>query len=99
MKVPNLKNENAPSPTGEDQQSDSTTPNLTQEELKDVLTSIKGIGDKKFNKIINKIGQTQEVVGVLEQSPSILLNIKGFTKKLIKKVEIKWEEFKKSLEK
>lgn len=99
MKVPNLKNENAPSPTGEDQQSDITTPKLTEEELKDVLTSIKGIGDKKFNKIINEIGQTQEVVGVLEQSPSILLNIKGFTKKLIKKVEIKWENFKKSLEK
>ncbi len=99
MKVANLKNENAPSPTGEDQESVPTTPQLTKKELKEVLTSVKGVGDKKFKKIINEIGKVEEVVGVLEQSPSILLNIKGFTKKLIKKVEIKWEEFKKSLEK
>jgi len=99
MKVPNLKNEDAPNPTGEDMESISTTPELTKKELKNVLTSVKGLGDKKFNKIINELGKTQEVVGVLEQSPSILLNIKGFTKQLIKKVETKWEEFKKSLEK
>jgi len=99
MKVPNLKNEKAPNPTGEDQESVCTTPEMTKKELKTVLTSVKGLGDKKFNKIIDEIGNTQEVVGVLEQSPSILLNIQGFTKNIIKQIEIKWDEFKQTLKK
>jgi hypothetical protein len=94
MKVPNLKNEDAPSPSGEDMVIIQTTPILTKKELKKVLTSVDGIGEKKFDKIMDQIGEPEEIVGILEQSPSILLNIKGFTKRLVDKISIAWEEFK-----
>jgi len=95
MKVPNLKNEKAPSPTGEDQESESTTPKLTKKELKKVLTSVKGVGNKKFDRILEELGSKEEVVGVLEQSPSILLNIKGMTKNIVKSISQVWDMFTK----
>jgi glutathione synthase/RimK-type ligase-like ATP-grasp enzyme len=96
MKVSNLKKDNIPSP---DESSESTqTLKLSKKELKKVLTSVEGVSNDKFKTIIEEIGDSSEVVGVLEQSPSILLNIKGFTKKLVDRIEEKWEEFKKNLE-
>jgi len=96
MKVPNLKNEHALNPTGEDRQSPSTTPQLTKKELKKLLTSVKGVGDKKFNKMIEELGSKNEIIGVLEQSPSILLNIKGITEKIVKRISNAWNEFTKN---
>ncbi len=95
MKV-NGDNGDMPDPNGEDMESLSTTPKLNHEELKEVLTSVKGVGEKKFNKIMDEMGEVEEVVGVLEQSPSILLNIKGFTKSLIEKIDSAWKNFKES---
>jgi len=97
MKVPNLKNEKAPNPTGEDMESVSTVPTLTKKELKKVLTSVEGLGNKKFDRIIDAVGNTEDVVGIMEQSPSILLNIKGITTKMVKNLSEKWDEFKKNL--
>ncbi|MDB2405318.1 hypothetical protein N9W00_00085 [Arcobacteraceae bacterium] len=97
MKVPNLKNEKAPNPTGEDMESVSTVPTLTKKELKEVLTSVEGLGNKKFDRIIDEVGNTEDVVGIMEQSPSILLNIKGISSKIVEGLSQKWDEFKKSL--
>jgi Holliday junction resolvasome RuvABC DNA-binding subunit len=94
MKVPNLKNEQPPASCNEDAQITQTTTQITKKELKQILTSVNGLGPKKFDDIIEQMGGTQEVVGVLDQSASILLNIKGITKKLIKKIEVVWAEFK-----
>ena len=46
------------------------------------------------NGIIEEVGSVEEVVGILHQSPSILLNIKGITKSLVEKITKKFEEFK-----
>jgi len=97
LKSMKVKEGDIPDPDGEDMESPSDTmPEISKKELKEVLTSVKGVGNKKYDKIVKEIGNKEEVVGVLEQSPSILLNIKGFTKKLVKKIEQKWEEFKNS---
>jgi len=93
MKVPNLKNENAPAP---DEASEiEPVLQVSQKELKEVLTSVDGIGKKKFEKIIDEMGGIDEVVGVLEQSPSILLNIKGITEKIVKRITDAWNDFTK----
>lgn len=99
MKVKDDTSVSIPCASGEDMEIVQTAPKVSKKELKKVLTSVTGLGNKKFDKIIEEIGETEEVVGVLEQSPSILLNIKGFTKKLVDKIETAWEEFKKTLEK
>jgi glutathione synthase/RimK-type ligase-like ATP-grasp enzyme len=95
MKVKNLTKENTPNPDqNEDVESVQTIP-VSKDELKEVLTSIDGIGEKKFDKIVDEIGSVEEVVGVLDQSPAILINIKGITKKLIDKITASWENFRK----
>ena len=93
MKVQNLKNEITPSATGEDMEI-IETPTLTEKELKVLLKSVDGIGNKKYNKILEEVGSVEEVIGILHQSPSILLNIKGITKKIISKIIKKFDEFK-----
>ena len=96
MKVKNLKKDTVPSPTGEDQESVETTmPTYTSEELFGFFKSVEGLGKKKVQKIMDEFDSADEIVGVLEQSSSIFLNIKGITKKIVKNIEAKWEEFKK----
>ena len=92
MKVKALKTQEAPSPDESDES--EQTPIVSEKELKDVLTSVKGLGNKKFEKIINEMGSSSDVVGVLEPSPSILLNIKGITKTLVKEIAEKWNQFR-----
>ncbi len=96
LKSMKVKKENeAPLPDkNEDEESDILQKKVSKKELKNVLTSVKGIGDKKFERIMEEVGTTQEVVGVLDQSPSLLLNIKGITKKLISKVTKTWENYR-----
>ena len=67
---------------------------VSKKELKKVLTSVDGIGERKYDKIIEEFGSTEDVVGILEQTPSILMNIKGITKNIIKQIESAWAEFK-----
>jgi len=93
MKVPNLKKEEAPLSNNEDSEILETV-TMSDKELKKLLKSVEGIGEKKYNRIIEEIGSPEEVLGVLEQSPSILLNIKGITKKIISKLIEKFDEFK-----
>ena len=86
MKVPNLKKEDAPSVDNEDEEIVETIM-MTKKELKTLLKSVDGIGDKKYNRIIEEIGSIEEVVGILHQNPSLLLNIKGITKKIIENIK------------
>ena len=99
MKVKGLKKSSIPHPTGEDAQSIQTTPQFTLDELKDFFISVDGIGEKKLERIIQNFQDEDEIIGILEQSASIFLEIKGFTKKLIDKISNKWDEFKQSQEK
>jgi glutathione synthase/RimK-type ligase-like ATP-grasp enzyme len=99
MKVENLNQSNTPLAEGNEDIESENTIKLSKKELKKVLTSVNGVGNKKFNRIVDDIGSTDDVVGILEQSPSILLNIKGITEKLVTKITKTWEEFKSSLNK
>jgi len=93
MKVPNLKKEDTPSSDNEDMESIEIS-TISKIDLKEILTSVEGIGEKKYNKIIKEIGSEEEVIGILEQSPSILLNIKGITTNIIEKISKKYAKFK-----
>ena len=94
MKVKNLKDSNPPAADGEDMESIDQRTKVTKEELKEVITSVKGIGDKKFDRILEKVETVDEVVGILEQNPSILLTVQGMTEKLVKKISKAWNKFK-----
>jgi ribonuclease HI len=89
--------EKTPCPLGEDMESNGTQIKISKKKLKKVLTSVDGIGNKKFDKIMNEFGDKENVIGVLEQSPSILLNIKGITEKIVKRVEKTWKKFKEGI--
>ncbi|MGB5866921.1 MAG: helix-hairpin-helix domain-containing protein, partial [Arcobacteraceae bacterium] len=93
MKVKNLNNQAEPSVLEEDSEIIETV-KLSEKELKNLLKSIDGIGTKKYNRILEEVGSVEEVIGVLHQSPSILLNIKGITKKIVEKITKKFAEFK-----
>jgi hypothetical protein len=94
MKVMNLDKGKAPVSEGDEDTESPQMLKVSKEQLKKVLTSVNGIGEKKFNKIIEEFGSTQDVVGILEQTPSILMHIKGISSKIIKQIESVWTEFK-----
>ncbi len=93
MKVAHLKDEQAPPASDEDAEILETVM-LSEKELKNLLKSVNGIGEKKYNRIIKEVGSIEEVVGILHQSPSILLNIKGISKSLISKITEKFKALK-----
>jgi glutathione synthase/RimK-type ligase-like ATP-grasp enzyme/DNA uptake protein ComE-like DNA-binding protein len=95
MKIKNKKDSITPSASIDEAHESQMINTVSKKELKELLTSIDGIGKKKFDRIIDEIGSASEVSGVLEQSPSILLNIKGITKKLVAKISNEWNKFKK----
>ena len=100
MKVLNEKDDAIPHATGdEDVESEEIvqTITLTKDELKDLFVSVDGIGVKKFYKMLEEIGEVEEVVGILEQNASILLNVKGITQKLVPKIEEAWLEYKNNI--
>lgn len=94
MEVKNLDSALVPDPNGEDSESLNQQINISKKELKAVITSVKGVGDKKFDKIIEEVGTKEDVVGILEQNPAILLSVKGMTEKLVNKISQAWKKFK-----
>ena len=83
---------NAPKPTGDESSESAQEEKITKNELTDFLIDIEGIGKKKVEKIIEYFGDTDEVVGVIHQNPSILTEVKGITKKLAAKIEKAWKK-------
>jgi hypothetical protein len=84
---------NVPHPTkDESSESDTNETKITKGELKDFLTSIEGIGKKKVKKLVKHFGSVDDVVGVIHQNPSIMQEVKGFTRKLTKKIEKAWNK-------
>ncbi len=70
-------------------------PNVSKKELKEVVTSVKGIGKKKYNKILDEFGGKNELVTLLEQNPTMLTKIKGISKKITQKLQSVWDAYKK----
>ena len=93
-KKSNSKNtKNIPDPTSDESaESSIDEAQITKTELKDFLTSVDGIGKKKVKSILDYFGTPDEVVGVLHQNPSMLSEVKGVTKKIVKKLEKAWKK-------
>lgn len=72
-----------------------TIPKVSKKELKEVVTSVKGIGKKKFDLILEEFGGKNELVTLLEQNPTMLTKIKGISKKITQKLQNVWETYKK----
>ena len=66
---------------------------LDRDDLEDLFKSVSGLGEKKIEKIFETFGE-DEIVEILEQSPSEFSQIKGIKDKTIKKIVQKWVEFK-----
>ncbi len=66
---------------------------LDRDDLEDLFKSVSGLGEKKIEKIFETFGE-DEIVEMLEQSPSEFSQIKGIKDKTIKKIVQKWVEFK-----
>jgi glutathione synthase/RimK-type ligase-like ATP-grasp enzyme len=95
MKVKNLTAESTPHPKKNEKIEESKAKDISKKELKEVLTSIKDLSDKKVDRIIDETGSKDELVDILDKSPNTLLNIKGITKKIIEDISLSWEKFKK----
>ncbi len=83
---------NVPVPEGdESSEATQTDTEITKEELSDFLTSIEGVGKKKFERIIEYFGSVEEVVGVIHKNSSLLVEVKGITKRVARKIEQAWK--------
>jgi len=90
MKVPALKSSVAPVAS-----EDESTPvvEITNEDLEELLTSVKGIGQKKLNKLKDRFSH-QAIVNILEYEPKVLKDIKGIYDDTIESVMEVWESYK-----
>lgn len=80
--------------TDESEESDMQ---LDEEKMKEVLTSVKGIGAKKSEKILEKY-ETHELIEVLEEYPKKLSEeFSWVKKKLLDNILEAWESFKRKL--
>ncbi len=66
------------------------SPQPSEEELQVFLQSIKGIGSNLCQSIIDKLG-VEGVVDALNQTPHLLLEVKGVKEKKLKKVMAAWQ--------
>lgn len=81
-----------PAPEGdESSETTETDASITKEELVEFLTSIKGLGKKKAQMMIEHFDGVEELVGVIHQNCSMLTEVKGVTKKLSQRVESAWK--------
>lgn len=80
-----------PTPTNDESAesdvNDTKEEKITVEELQEFLTSVKGIGKKKVNAILDHFGSVDDVLAVLHQKSGLLAEVKGITKKLAKKAD------------
>lgn len=78
-------------------ESEESDVQLDEEKMKEVLTSVKGIGIKKSEKILEKY-QTHELIEVLEDSPKKLIEeFSWVKKKLLDGILEAWDTFKSKL--
>ncbi len=97
LKSKDLKTKDIPNPTGDEaaESVQEQTQSYSKEELSDFFSSIEGIGKKKLAKIFEYFGSPQEVVGALEQNPSMFSDVKGINEKIAQKIVKNWKKLKK----
>jgi len=93
LKQKSISKKQLPVPSiDEANESDIQDLQISEVELSDFLTSIKGIGNKKVQKILKYFGSVDEVVGILHQNPSLLVEVKGITQELTIKINKAWKK-------
>ncbi|MEA3492362.1 MAG: hypothetical protein U9R27_10730 [Campylobacterota bacterium] len=75
---------------------DLSTIVLDEKKMTKVLTSVKGIGKKKSDAIMEKYTMV-ELIHILEKDPKKLLSISWVKKNILEKVLDEWNDFKKKL--
>ena len=90
MRVENLEKSHIEIPTGDEA---SQELKISNQELKELFASIKGLGAKKIEKVF-EIFSDEAIVDVLEQQPSALTCIKGIKDKTVSKIVAAWVQFK-----
>ncbi len=90
MKVPALKRDEAPVVS-----EDESTPtfDISNEDLEELLTSVKGIGQKKLKKLTDRFSH-QAIINILEYEPKILKDIKGIYDDTIEGIMEVWNGYK-----
>jgi len=73
-----------------------TLPTLDKEQMTEVLTSVKGIGKKKSEKILKKF-DIIELVHALEKEPKKLLDISWLKENVLDSLVAEWKNFKNRL--
>ena len=69
---------------------------VDREQIKDILTSAKGIGNKKSEKILAEF-ETVEIIHALEKEPKRLLDISWLKENILDNIVQEWNKFKKKL--
>ena len=69
---------------------------LDEEQITEVLTSVKGIGKKKSQKILKEL-EVVEIVHALEREPKKLLDISWLKENIVDSLVKEWKKFKKKL--
>ncbi len=90
MKVENKEDKVIPISSGDEA---SEKFDISKEELKEFFRSIKGLGNKKVERIFEKLTK-DEIVDILEQSPFELSEIKGITDKIVDIILDRWSILK-----
>lgn len=90
MKVPALKKEVAPEISGDEA---TLEIEIADEELEKLLLSIKGLGKKKLERILDTYSH-KELVNILETDPEVLKDIKKIDRELVIKIIETWTEYK-----
>ncbi len=81
----------------EDSQIDSKI-DISKEDIKNLLKSVKGIGEKKSSEILDKL-ETIEILHSIEtKSEKLLEEFNWFNKKLLKKLNKEWKKLKEKLD-
>jgi hypothetical protein len=90
MKVPALKKDEAPKPSGDEA---SPAVDIADNELEELLLTVDNLSEKKLSKILNFYNH-KELINILEMEPRALANIKGIKVKLVEKITAVWDKFK-----
>jgi len=85
--------------SNEDSQIEQNTIELTKDEVKDLLKSVKGIGEKKSNQILEKFEPIEIIHSIETKSQKLIEEFSWFNKKLLKKLNEEWNELKEKIEK
>ena len=93
MKVPQLKNQDAPAPDESDESEQLQT--ISKDELKKFFITVEGIGKKLFKKVLDEFGNTDEVVAILNNHLEVLTKVPGISSKKQKLILNKWVKYNK----